>query len=63
MSKETQEEITRIAIESYRNSFLAISLLVDVILKENNEETGERCPATLDALARGIQALADEHIL
>ena len=63
MSKETQEEITRTVIKSQQESLLAISLLVDVILKENNEETGERCPATLDALARGIQALADEHIL
>jgi hypothetical protein len=63
MSTEQQDEITRITINSQRESLLAISLLVDVILKENDDETGGQCPATVDAIARGIQALADQHIL
>ena len=63
MNKETQEEITRLATEGCRDSFLAISLLVDVILKENDEETGQQCPATVDAIALGIQAIADQYIL
>jgi hypothetical protein len=61
MSTEQQDEITRITINSQRESLLAI-LLVDVILKENDDETGGQCPA-VDAIARGIQALADQHIL
>jgi len=63
MNKETQEEIIRMDTQIYRDSFLAISLLVDVILKENNEETGQQCPATVDAIALGIQAIADQYIL
>jgi hypothetical protein len=63
MSTEQQDEITRITINSQRESLLAISLLVDVILKENDDETGGQCPAKVDAIARGIQALADQHIL
>ena len=63
MSKERQGEITRMCLESHRESFLAITILVDIILKENDDETGEQCPATVDAIARGIQALADQHLL
>ena len=63
MNKETQEEIIRMDTQIYRDSFLAISILVDLLLKENNEETGEQCPATIDSIARGIQAIADQYIL
>ena len=63
MSTEAQEEIIRMSIESCRESFLAISILVDLLLKENDGETGEQCPATIDSIARGIQAIADQYIL
>jgi len=63
MSKETQEETTCIDIEIYQDSFRAISILVDLLLKENNGETGGQCPATVDAIALGIQAIADQYIL